>query len=62
MTVEEMERGAVEWSTIATYIKAAGGYCKVLFVLLLAFIYAGSQAFNYYWLSYWIEHGSGVCA
>lgn len=55
-----MEQGAVGMSTFWGYIKAAGGVCIVAVVLMLVLIAVSTQAFSNYWLSFWIEKGSGV--
>ena len=55
-----MESGAVKVSTFTNYMKAAGGACIVIIVFLAVMSSVGSQAFANYWLSYWLNDGSGV--
>ena len=57
---EELEQGAVGMSTFVGYMKAAGGVCVVTVVFFLVLLAVSTQAFSNYWLSYWINQGSGV--
>lgn len=45
-------------STYTSYMKAAG--LTAPFVILLVLLAVGSQTFTNYWLSHWINEGSGV--
>uniref|UniRef100_A0A671M1F4 ATP-binding cassette sub-family C member 5 n=1 Tax=Sinocyclocheilus anshuiensis TaxID=1608454 RepID=A0A671M1F4_9TELE len=51
--------GSVTWRTYHQYCKAAGGYILLLFVILLFTLLVGLTAFSSWWLSYWLEQGSG---
>ncbi|XP_061748109.1 ATP-binding cassette sub-family C member 5 isoform X2 [Nerophis ophidion] len=59
MKAEEKGSGAVAWSVYAAYIRAAGG--PVVFLLNAFFFLSttGSVAFSNWWLSHWINQGSG---
>ncbi|XP_078268090.1 ATP-binding cassette sub-family C member 5-like [Rhinoraja longicauda] len=59
MQAEEKSAGSVSWSTYGIYIKAAGGTFIFLLNILLFLLTAGSIAFSNWWLSYWINQGSG---
>uniref|UniRef100_A0A9J8CDT8 ATP-binding cassette, sub-family C (CFTR/MRP), member 12 n=1 Tax=Cyprinus carpio carpio TaxID=630221 RepID=A0A9J8CDT8_CYPCA len=60
VTQEVSLEGSVTWRTYHQYCKAAGGYILLLFVILLFTLLVGSTAFSSWWLSYWLEQGSGV--
>ncbi|XP_077589032.1 ATP-binding cassette sub-family C member 5 [Stigmatopora nigra] len=59
MKAEEKGSGAVACAVYAAYIRAAGG--PVIFVLNTFFFLSttGTIAFNNWWLSHWIQQGSG---
>ncbi|XP_024407272.2 ATP-binding cassette sub-family C member 11 [Desmodus rotundus] len=59
-TKEKIEEGSLTWRVYHDYIQAAGGYtvCVVVFLLIVMFI--SLMAFNFWWLSYWMEQGSGT--
>ncbi|XP_077465441.1 ATP-binding cassette sub-family C member 5 [Stigmatopora argus] len=59
MKAEEKGSGAVACAVYAAYIRAAGG--PVIFVLNAFFFLSttGTIAFNNWWLSHWIQQGSG---
>ncbi|KAJ3587403.1 hypothetical protein NHX12_011001 [Muraenolepis orangiensis] len=59
MQAEEKGSGAVAWSVYGAYIKAAGGPLVFLVNVLLFLCTTGSVAFSNWWLSYWIQQGSG---
>ena len=52
--------GAVRMSTYVDYMKAAGRPCVVVIVCLLTILSVASYTLANYWLSYWINEGSGV--
>ncbi|XP_067406340.1 ATP-binding cassette sub-family C member 12-like [Emydura macquarii macquarii] len=56
---EEKQEGSVTWKTHHTYIKASGGFILSSFVVLLFVLMVGSSAFSNWWLSVWLEQGSG---
>lgn len=60
MQAEEKGQGSVPWSVYGVYIKAAGGPLAFLFIISLFMLNVGSTAFSNWWLSYWINEGSGV--
>ncbi|XP_062915882.1 ATP-binding cassette sub-family C member 5-like [Mobula hypostoma] len=62
LQAEEKAGGSVSWSTYGIYIKAAGGTFIFLLNILLFLLTAGSIAFSNWWLSYWINQGSGNTA
>ena len=59
-TEEQMESDSATMFSINSYSMAAGGICIVIMIVLIHFIYAVVQVFANYWLSYWINEGSGV--
>lgn len=56
---EESQEGSVSWSTYHYYMKAAGGYFLSFTVLFLFILMIASMNFSNWWLSYWIDQGSG---
>ncbi|PNJ62440.1 ABCC11 isoform 5 [Pongo abelii] len=57
---EEMEEGSLSWRVYHHYIQAAGGYmisCIVFFFMVLIVFFT---IFSFWWLSYWLEQGSGT--
>ncbi|XP_063467956.1 ATP-binding cassette sub-family C member 11 isoform X2 [Symphalangus syndactylus] len=57
---EEMEEGSLRWRVYHHYIQAAGGYmvaCIVFFFMVLIVFFT---IFSFWWLSYWLEQGSGT--
>ncbi|XP_029624493.1 multidrug resistance-associated protein 9 isoform X4 [Salmo trutta] len=60
VTQEGSQEGSVTWRTYHRYCKAAGGYI-LLSLIIIAFIgLVGTTAFSNWWLSYWLEQGSGT--
>uniref|UniRef100_A0A671RF61 ATP-binding cassette sub-family C member 5 n=1 Tax=Sinocyclocheilus anshuiensis TaxID=1608454 RepID=A0A671RF61_9TELE len=59
MQVEERGKGSVPWAVYKVYIQALGGWLVFLFILALFVLNVGSTAFSNWWLSYWINQGSG---
>uniref|UniRef100_A0A3B3QF07 ATP-binding cassette sub-family C member 5 n=1 Tax=Paramormyrops kingsleyae TaxID=1676925 RepID=A0A3B3QF07_9TELE len=59
MTAEERSAGAVSWSVYWTYIQAAGGPLAFALNIFLFLTTTGSIAFSNWWLSHWIQQGSG---
>uniref|UniRef100_A0A8C8SY07 ATP-binding cassette sub-family C member 5 n=1 Tax=Pelusios castaneus TaxID=367368 RepID=A0A8C8SY07_9SAUR len=57
---EEKQEGSVTWKTYHTYIKASGGFILSFFVVLLFILMIGSSTFSNWWLSFWLEQGSGT--
>ncbi|XP_052008122.1 ATP-binding cassette sub-family C member 12-like isoform X2 [Xyrauchen texanus] len=60
VTQEVSLEGSVTWRTYHQYCKAAGGYLLLLVVLLLFTLLVGCTAFSNWWLSYWLDQGSGL--
>ncbi|XP_075997924.1 ATP-binding cassette sub-family C member 5 [Genypterus blacodes] len=56
---EEHERGALGWPVYQSYMAACGGSVPCLFILALFVLNMGSSTFCHWWLSYWINQGSG---
>lgn len=48
------------WPVFRLYIAACGGSASCLLILVLFIFNVGSSAFCQWWLSYWINQGSGV--
>ncbi|XP_021561509.1 ATP-binding cassette sub-family C member 11 [Neomonachus schauinslandi] len=57
---EKMEEGSLGWSVYHHYIRASGGYMvsAVVFFLMMVIIFL--TTFNFWWLSHWLEQGSGT--
>ncbi|XP_028429950.1 LOW QUALITY PROTEIN: ATP-binding cassette sub-family C member 5 [Perca flavescens] len=51
--------GGVAWPVFRLYMAACGGSASCLLILLLFVLNVGSSAFCQWWLSYWINQGSG---
>ena len=47
-------------SSINSYSVAAGGICIVNMIVVVFLLYVAVQIFINFWLSYWIDDGSGV--
>ncbi|XP_072527070.1 ATP-binding cassette sub-family C member 12 [Salminus brasiliensis] len=56
---EMVQEGSVTLRTYHQYCMAAGGYFLLLFVILIFVLLVGSTAFSNWWLSYWLDQGSG---
>ncbi|XP_062382172.1 ATP-binding cassette sub-family C member 12-like isoform X1 [Sardina pilchardus] len=56
---EVTQKGSVTWRIYHQYCKAAGGYILLSFIMLIFVLLVGTTAFSNWWLSYWIEQGSG---
>uniref|UniRef100_A0A3P9MUY4 ATP-binding cassette sub-family C member 5 n=1 Tax=Poecilia reticulata TaxID=8081 RepID=A0A3P9MUY4_POERE len=56
---EEQQYGAVSWPVFRVYMAACGGSAPCLLILVLFVLNVGSAAFCHWWLSYWINQGSG---
>uniref|UniRef100_A0A3Q3K208 ATP-binding cassette sub-family C member 5 n=1 Tax=Monopterus albus TaxID=43700 RepID=A0A3Q3K208_MONAL len=56
---EEQQCGGVAWPVFQLYMAACGGLASCLLILVLFVLNVGSSAFCQWWLSYWINQGSG---
>ncbi|KAM5207787.1 ATP-binding cassette sub-family C member 11 isoform 2-T5 [Hipposideros larvatus] len=56
---ETMEQGSLRWRVYHHYIQEAGGYMVFFMVLLFMLVFVLLMVFNFWWLSYWLEQGSG---
>ncbi|XP_063046053.1 ATP-binding cassette sub-family C member 12 [Engraulis encrasicolus] len=56
---EVSQEGRVTWTTYKHYCRAAGGFFLFSLVLLCFVLLVGSTAFSNWWLSYWLQQGSG---
>ncbi|XP_078785939.1 ATP-binding cassette sub-family C member 5 isoform X1 [Oryzias latipes] len=56
---EEQQFGGVAWPVFQTYMTACGGSASCLLILVLFLLSVGSAAFCHWWLSFWINQGSG---
>uniref|UniRef100_A0A3B5AUS3 ATP-binding cassette sub-family C member 5 n=1 Tax=Stegastes partitus TaxID=144197 RepID=A0A3B5AUS3_9TELE len=56
---EEQQCGGVAWPAFRRYMAACGGSASCLLILALFVLNVGSSAFCQWWLSYWINQGSG---
>ncbi|XP_040929539.1 multidrug resistance-associated protein 5 isoform X3 [Betta splendens] len=56
---EEQRCGGVAWPVFQLYMSACGGLVSCLLILVLFILNVGSSAFCNWWLSYWINQGSG---
>ncbi|XP_006882637.1 PREDICTED: ATP-binding cassette sub-family C member 11 [Elephantulus edwardii] len=57
---EEMKEGSLNWRVYHHYIQAAGGYIVSLTACLLMVMSISLLTFNFWWLSYWLDQGSGT--
>ncbi|XP_067906009.1 ATP-binding cassette sub-family C member 12 [Heterodontus francisci] len=57
---EENQSGSVSGKTYHYYIMAGRGYVFFLFVLFMFIFIIGCTTFSAWWLSYWIQQGSGA--
>ncbi|XP_054856398.1 ATP-binding cassette sub-family C member 12-like isoform X2 [Eublepharis macularius] len=57
---EQKQEGSVTWKTYHAYIKASGGFLLSFFIVLLFVLMIGCSAFSNWWLSFWLEQGSGA--
>ncbi|KAK2846457.1 hypothetical protein Q5P01_009456 [Channa striata] len=56
---EEQQCGGLAWPVFRLYMVACGGVASCLLILALFVLNVGSLAFCNWWLSYWINQGSG---
>ncbi|XP_037534347.1 multidrug resistance-associated protein 5-like [Nematolebias whitei] len=56
---EEQQPRGVAWPVFRIYMTACGGSTPCLLILVLFVLNVGSAAFCHWWLSYWINQGSG---
>ncbi|XP_078023560.1 ATP-binding cassette sub-family C member 5 isoform X1 [Epinephelus lanceolatus] len=56
---EEQQCGGVAWPVFRHYMVACGGSASCLLILVLFVLNVGSSTFCQWWLSYWINQGSG---
>ncbi|XP_007244903.3 ATP-binding cassette sub-family C member 12 isoform X2 [Astyanax mexicanus] len=59
VTKEVAQEGSVTLKTYHQYCMAAGGYFLLLLVILIFVLLVGSTAFANWWLSFWLDQGSG---
>ncbi|XP_066513033.1 ATP-binding cassette sub-family C member 12-like [Hoplias malabaricus] len=59
VTKEVSQEGSVTWRTYHQYCMAAGGYILLHFVILIFVLLVGCIAFSSWWLSFWLNSGSG---
>ncbi|KAM4627335.1 ATP-binding cassette sub-family C member 5 [Polymixia lowei] len=59
MMLEERGRGSVPWGVYKVYMGACGGPLACLLILALFVLNVGSTSFCHWWLSYWVNQGSG---
>uniref|UniRef100_A0AAQ6A891 ATP-binding cassette sub-family C member 5 n=1 Tax=Amphiprion ocellaris TaxID=80972 RepID=A0AAQ6A891_AMPOC len=55
----EQQCGGMAWPVFRCYVAACGGSASCLLILALFVLNVGSSAFCQWWLSYWINQGSG---
>uniref|UniRef100_A0A4W5JS13 ABC transmembrane type-1 domain-containing protein n=1 Tax=Hucho hucho TaxID=62062 RepID=A0A4W5JS13_9TELE len=60
VTQEGSQEGSVTWRTYHQYCKAAGGYILLSLIIIIFICLVGTTAFSNWWLSYWLEQGSGT--
>uniref|UniRef100_A0A672Z7A9 ATP-binding cassette sub-family C member 5 n=1 Tax=Sphaeramia orbicularis TaxID=375764 RepID=A0A672Z7A9_9TELE len=56
---EEQQCGGVAWPVFRLYMSECGGSASCLLILVLFVLNVGSSAFCQWWLSYWVNQGSG---
>ncbi|KAJ8310787.1 hypothetical protein KUTeg_012652 [Tegillarca granosa] len=59
IVAEERSKGKVTAGVYWNYIKAAGGVIVSFTVMLIFILSVGMQAGTSWWLSYWLNQGSG---
>ncbi|XP_026888207.2 multidrug resistance-associated protein 9 [Electrophorus electricus] len=59
VTEETTQEGSVTFRTYHQYCLAAGGYILLLLVIMIFILLVGSTAFSSWWLSFWLQQGSG---
>ncbi|XP_004704957.1 ATP-binding cassette sub-family C member 11 [Echinops telfairi] len=57
---EEMKEGSLSWRVYHYYIQAVGGYMVSFMLCLLIVMSMSLMTFNFWWLSYWLQQGSGT--
>ncbi|XP_068938918.1 ATP-binding cassette sub-family C member 11 isoform X2 [Petaurus breviceps papuanus] len=57
---EEMKEGALSWKVYHHYIQGAGGYIITSVTFLLMIVNVCLTTFNFWWLSHWLQQGSGA--
>uniref|UniRef100_A0A8I3WCH0 ATP binding cassette subfamily C member 11 n=1 Tax=Callithrix jacchus TaxID=9483 RepID=A0A8I3WCH0_CALJA len=57
---EEMKEGSLSWRVYHHYIQAAGGYMVSFIVFFFMVMIVFLMTFSFWWLSYWLEQGSGT--
>nr|XP_015223849.1 PREDICTED: multidrug resistance-associated protein 9 [Lepisosteus oculatus] len=57
---EVKQEGSVTWKAYHHYAKSSGGYIVTFCVLLLFILIVGVTTFSSWWLSFWLEQGSGL--
>uniref|UniRef100_A0A3Q2SNB0 ATP-binding cassette, sub-family C (CFTR/MRP), member 5 n=1 Tax=Fundulus heteroclitus TaxID=8078 RepID=A0A3Q2SNB0_FUNHE len=55
----QQQYGGVSWPVFQVYMAACGGSAPCLLILVLFVLNVGSAAFCHWWLSFWINQGSG---
>ncbi|XP_043243521.1 multidrug resistance-associated protein 5-like isoform X2 [Amphibalanus amphitrite] len=56
---ETLEKGAISGRTYKAYIQAGGGFLMASLVMMVFIVNVASAAFSSWWLSHWLEQGSG---
>uniref|UniRef100_A0A8C5S177 ATP binding cassette subfamily C member 12 n=1 Tax=Laticauda laticaudata TaxID=8630 RepID=A0A8C5S177_LATLA len=56
---EEKAEGWIKWEIYHTYIKASGGFLLWFVTILLFVLMIASSTFSNWWLSFWLNQGSG---
>ncbi|XP_052214648.1 ATP-binding cassette sub-family C member 5-like isoform X1 [Dreissena polymorpha] len=59
IVAEEKHQGRVGLPMYRAYLKAAGGYMVTFLTLLLFLVAIATQSFANWWLSHWLNQGSG---
>uniref|UniRef100_A0A2K6UA00 ATP binding cassette subfamily C member 11 n=1 Tax=Saimiri boliviensis boliviensis TaxID=39432 RepID=A0A2K6UA00_SAIBB len=57
---EEKKEGSLSWRVYHHYIQAAGGYMISFIVFFFMVVMIFFINFGFWWLSYWLEQGSGT--
>eukprot|EP00058_Branchiostoma_floridae_P007796 XP_002593284.1 hypothetical protein BRAFLDRAFT_123638 [Branchiostoma floridae] len=60
VTEEEKYKGTVAGATYWSYVKAGGGVIVCTLTMLLFILNTASMVFSNWWLTYWLNQGSGV--
>lgn len=59
-SAETQQEGTIKFRVYVAYIKAMGGFAVASFVVFMYILYVCAIGFGNWWLSIWLDEGSGV--